>query len=422
MSPTAFLTGAGSPRVESLCTNDDLSTQIEGEMIRKANEHKLKKYWYCLIGKEIYVYKNRKEEKHKGMHSLVGVFIKDEPEEDLDGTTVLYPFKLIFPPNKVRVYYLLNKADKEKWINGIKKVIGYSNLFDFYDINETLGKGKFGLVKGAVHKKTGKKVAVKVMSKKEMSVDDVELQRREIEILKLCQHPHIIKLLDIFENQDYIYIVMEMLKGGDLFTYLEKRQFIVSEKRAKEIAHQIATALFYLHSFGVAHRDIKPENILMNDNSENAEAKIVDFGLSKIIGPNEKSTDPFGTLSYVAPEVLLQKPYGKEVDLWSIGVITYLLLSRVLPFDDEDDKEIARQTIQDPADFSFHPWEKVSKEGIDFCRQLLQKERQKRGTLESVLNHTWFGQYKEIQNARKMVNEETKFAAYTLTQPDSPKI
>lgn len=80
----------------------------------------------------------------------------------------------------------------------------------------------------------------------------------------------------------------------------------------------------------------------MNDNSENAEAKIVDFGLSKIIGPNEKSTDPFGTLSYVAPEVLLQKPYGKEVDLWSIGVITYLLLSRVLPFDDEDDKEIAR--------------------------------------------------------------------------------
>ena len=83
----------------------------------------------------------------------------------------------------------------------------------------------------------------------------------------------------------------------------------------------------------------------MNDNSETAEAKIVDFGLSKIIGPNEKSTDPFGTLSYVAPEVLLQKPYGKEVDLWSLGVITYLLLSRVLPFDDEDDKEIARQTI-----------------------------------------------------------------------------
>jgi serine/threonine protein kinase len=100
-----------------------------------------------------------------------------------------------------------------------------------------------------------------------------------------------------------------------------------------------------LHSFGVAHRDLKPENILMSSDFESAELKIVDFGLSKIIGPNESSLDPFGTLSYVAPEVLLQKPYGKEVDLWSLGVITYLLLCKVLPFDDDEDKEIARQTI-----------------------------------------------------------------------------
>ena len=206
-------------------------------MIRKATETKLKRYWYCLLGKELYVYKNKKEDKHKSMHSLVGVFIKDEPEEQLDATTILYPFKLVFPPNKARAYYLLNKEDKDKWVDAIKKVVGYSNLFDFYEIKETLGKGKFGLVKSAVHKKSGKKVAVKVMSKKEMSVSDVELQRREIEILKMCQHPHIIRLLDIFENTDFIYIVMENLSGGDLFTYLEKRKFTIPEKRAKEISH-----------------------------------------------------------------------------------------------------------------------------------------------------------------------------------------
>jgi len=160
-------------------------------------------------------------------------------------------------------------------------------------------------VKAAVHKNTGKKVAVKVMSKKEMTVQDVELQRREIEILKMCQHPYIIRLLDIFENQDYIYIVMENLCGGDLFTYLEKRNFEISEKRSKVLSHQIATALYYLHSFGVAHRDLKPENILMVSDDNDSDLKIVDFGLSKIIGPNESSLDPFGTLSYVAPEVLL---------------------------------------------------------------------------------------------------------------------
>jgi len=98
----------------------------------------------------------------------------------------LYPFKLIFPGNKSRSYYLLTKEDKEKWMIAIKKVIGYSNLFDFYDIKDTLGKGKFGLVKLAVHKKSGKNVAVKIMSKKEMTTSDIELQRREIEILKMC--------------------------------------------------------------------------------------------------------------------------------------------------------------------------------------------------------------------------------------------
>ena len=144
----------------------------------------------------------------------------------------------------------------------------------------------------------------------------------------------------------------------------------------------MATALYYLHSFGVAHRDLKPENILMSDSSDTAECKIVDFGLSKIIGPSQTSLDPFGTLSYVAPEVLLQKPYGKEIDVWSLGVITYLMIARVLPFDDEEEKEIARQTIQDPVDFSFSPWDERSKECQDACARMLEKNRHKRPSVE----------------------------------------
>lgn len=134
---------------------------------------------------------------------------------------------------------------------------------------------------------------------------------------------------------------------------------------------------------------------MVTDNDD-TDLKIVDFGLSKIIGPNESSLDPFGTLSYVAPEVLLQKPYGKEVDLWSLGVITYLMLSRVLPFDDEEDKEIARQTIQDAPDFSFEPWDTISKEGKEIVKKLLEKNRQKRPSLEEVLSHKWFSSFKAI--------------------------
>lgn len=133
---------------------------------------------------------------------------------------------------------------------------------------------------------------------------------------------------------------MEELNGGDLFSYLQERKFIVTEARAKQIIHQIATAIYYMHKFGIAHRDLKPENILMVDKSDESDIKLVDFGLTKTFGPGETCTEPYGTLCYVAPEILLQKPYDKAVDCWSLGVILYMLLGRHLPFDSQDDKEI----------------------------------------------------------------------------------
>ena len=203
-----------------------------------------------------------------------------------------------------------------------------------------------------------------------MTVQDNELIRREIEILKLCQHPNIIRLLDIFENADCIYIVMEYLRGGDLFTYLEKRGFRITETRACNIVHSLATALYYLHSFGITHRDIKPENILMVDESADSDLKLMDFGLSKMAGPSETSKEPFGTLSYVAPEVLLQQHYDKSVDLWSLGIVSYLLLCGTLPFDDDQEKEIVRQTIYDPPDFSRKGWGNVSSKAIEFVSSM----------------------------------------------------
>lgn len=305
------------------------------------------------------------------MHSLVGTFIKEDLEEIVDKKTVLYPFSLCFVQYK-KTFYTMKKDERAEWVKYLKEAIGYSSLYDYYELKETLGRGKFGLVRLGIHKKTQKKVAIKIMKKADMTPQDVELVKREIEILKLCQHPNIIRLLDLFENADYVYVIMENMRGGDLFTYLEKRNFQVSEARACAVVHSLATAIYYLHSYGIAHRDIKPENVLMVDESEDADVKIVDFGLSKMVGPNEKCNEPFGTLSYVAPEVLLQLPYDKSVDVWSLGVVAYLLLSGTLPFDDDDEKEIVRQTIYDPPDFSHQGWAKISKEAIDFVSSNLK--------------------------------------------------
>lgn len=238
------------------------------------------------------------------MKSLAGVFLKDEAEEVVEGTGVVYPFMLIFP-NKRRIYYLTSKEQKDEWIAAIKKSTGYASLQDYYQLHETLGKGKYGLVKKAFHTRTGLECAVKIVRKKELTLKDLELLKREIEVLKVCQHPNIIRFYDVFENQDYLYLVMEVLNGGDFFQYLQERSFTISENRARKLGHQIATAIYYLHSFGIAHRDLKPENILMADDSENADIKLVDFGLSKTFGPGETCQEPYGTLCYVSPEILL---------------------------------------------------------------------------------------------------------------------
>lgn len=118
--------------------------QLEGELFRKTPEGKLKRYWYCLLGKELYCYKKKDDERHKDMHSLVGVFVRSDKEESLDPQTIIYPFSIVFPMNKVRVYYCRNRDERSKWLQSIKTAIGYSCVEDFYEILADLGKGKFG--------------------------------------------------------------------------------------------------------------------------------------------------------------------------------------------------------------------------------------------------------------------------------------
>jgi serine/threonine protein kinase len=313
--------------------------KCEGSLYRKKKG--LKKYWFCIDKKELYCYESKEVAMHKSMHNLSGSFVKEEEPEKVDEMT-LYPFVLVFSQIKSKRYYVSTKEEHKMWITAIRKVIGYANILDYYELKESLGKGKFGTVRAAVHKKTGKRVAIKVMKKSMMTPQDVELVKQEIEILKMCQHPNLIKMLDVFENIEHIYIVMELLEGGDLFSYLEKRKFKIPEQRASKIIHSLAAGLYYLHSYGIVHRDIKPENVLMATKAEDSDVKIVDFGLSKMVGPSQLCTEPFGTLSYVAPEVLQQKPYGKAVDVWSLGILAYLMMVGSLPFDHEDDREVAR--------------------------------------------------------------------------------
>ena len=365
----------------------------------KIQENKVKKIYFKLICKDLYYYKSKTNKKHKGIHNLSGVFIQGNGLVKL-GDKQFYCFTIIFP-TKPRKYYLTNESEYHHWVKTIRKIVGYSNLNEIYEIRQVLGKGKFGLVKLGIHRGSGRKVAIKIINKKLVTAIDVQQVKTEIDILKIAKHPNIIQLYDVFENENYIYIIMEYCAGGDLFSYIEKRGFRLPETRAAEIIHKLSTAVFFLHEYGVVHRDLKPENILMTNNSSNADIRLVDFGLGKIIGPGEMCTDPFGTFSYVAPEVLKEKPYSFKVDLFAIGIIAYLLVAGFLPFDHEtSEKEIARQTVYEPTPFPISVWKNISNEARMFVDNLLQKNPEKRMGIQEVLQHKWLQKF----NAKESIS------------------
>ena len=386
----------------------------EGYLYKLVEGKKLRRLWFKLLHKDLYYFKNKNDSQHKGMHNLSGVFLREEKPIIYENGK-FYCFSIIYP-KKERAYYVENESQYKIWIAKLKQATEYTNLTDIYDIYQRLGNGKFGLVKLGIHKQTGKKVAIKIMSKQDMDLDDLELVRTEIEILKICQHPNIIHLDEVFENVDYFYIIMEYCEGGDLFSYLEKRNFILPEDKACRIIYKMCTALFYIHSYGIIHRDIKPENVLMTSTDDNADIRILDFGLSKILGPNEYCNEPYGTLSYVAPEVLLEKPYNKAVDMWSLGVTTYLLLSGGLPFDHaNDDKEIARQTISEPVPYKGTIWKTISPQAVDFINKLLVKDQNQRMTVKDALEHEWIKRYKNKAN-RSSINSNSEFKLYSFAE------
>ena len=393
---------------------EEKCVQYEGYVYKfSQTQKKMKKTYFRLIGKDLYYYKKKEEEKHRGMHNLSGVFIKRGEDLEFEGKkymsiTILY--------KNEKSYYFDNEEDFKIWFDKLNQAVQNKSLFDKYEVKQKIGKGKFGLVKAGINKETKKPVAIKIMAKKNMDKSDMELAKVEIDILKISQHPNIIKLYDVFENENYIYIIMENCSGGDLLSYFEYHEYELPEPKVCEIIHKLSMAVYYLHSYGIVHRDLKPENILMTDLSATADIRLLDFGLSKIIGNDEKCTEPYGTLSFVAPEVLQGKPYDKSVDLWSIGIITFLLLCGYLPFDDKhSEREIARQTIQDPVPYDNKIWSKISPEAKQFVDGLLQKKPEKRYTIKEVLEHPWIKKMDKVPESRNdaQTSNQSQFGIYT---------
>jgi len=306
-----------------------------------------------------------------------------------------YIFEIFFNnKSKTRKYYTPDIEIMKHFIKSIKEAIGYMKFSDYYELKEVIGKGKFGVVNLGIHKKTQQQVAVKIINKDSIkTTEDKELVRIEIGILKLCHHPNVVRLLDHLENEDYIFIVTEYIEGGTLGQYFKKRNFNFSERQASSIISQIANGVKYLHKYGIVHRDLKPDNIMITQQNDFGIIKIMDFGLSKIVSTQEKMVDGYGTLSYVAPEVLLRTPYNKEVDVWSLGVIIYYMLTGKSPFRGKSQRQVAKKIAFSDLEYNEDEWETKSNTVLNLIQRMLEKNPSKRITIEEFLKDIWFKKF-----------------------------
>eukprot|EP00252_Welwitschia_mirabilis_P027747 TRINITY_DN9619_c0_g1_i1.p1 TRINITY_DN9619_c0_g1~~TRINITY_DN9619_c0_g1_i1.p1 ORF type:complete len:460 (-),score=67.75 TRINITY_DN9619_c0_g1_i1:83-1462(-) len=275
--------------------------------------------------------------------------------------------------------------------NAYYYVLGHQteNLRDHYIIGRKLGQGQFGTTFLCTEVATGKEFACKSIPKRKLiSKEDVEDVRREIQIMHhLSGHPNVVTIKGAYEDGVHVHIVMELCAGGELFDRIIDRGHF-SERKAAELTRIIVGVVEACHSLGVMHRDLKPENFLLANKDDDTSLKAIDFGLSVFFKPGEIFTDVVGSPYYVAPEVLCKR-YGPEADVWTAGVILYILLSGVPPFWAETQQGIFDAVLKGHIDFDSEPWPSISDSAKDLIRKMLNSKPSERATAHEVLCHPW---------------------------------
>jgi len=294
----------------------------------------------------------------------------------------------------------------EKYKEAYKKMPAVQ-IKKIYSIGSKLGTGGFAVVRKCKRRQDGVVYALKVINKKNLDKDDLVILESEVSIMRQISHPNIVKLYDIYDSRSKMCLVLDLLEGGELFDrIIEKGHF--SEKDAAMSFSQMCDALNYLHQQQIVHRDLKPENLLFATKADNSEIKLIDFGLAGSC-KNGMLKTPCGTPNYVAPEILRRSKYGTQADMWSIGVILYIILCGFPPFYDENDdlgrlyRKIKRAEYDMPSPY----WDNISANAKDLVKKLLQPDPKKRLTAKQTLEHQWCA--KAVQQSDKGLGAEHVF-------------
>ncbi|NWU78026.1 SNRK kinase, partial [Onychorhynchus coronatus] len=261
---------------------------------------------------------------------------------------------------------------------------GEGKIAGLYDLERTLGKGHFAVVKLARHVFTGQRVAVKVIDKSKLAGEAAGQLLQEVRCMKLVQHPNVVRLYEVIDTHAKLYLILELGDGGDMFDHIMRHEGGLAEPRAKHYFAQIVHAISYCHKLHVVHRDLKPENVVFFQ--EQGVVKLTDFGFSNRFQPGKMLTTSCGSLAYSAPEILLGDEYdAPAVDIWSLGVILYMLVCGHPPFQEANDSE----TLTMIMDCRYTVPPHVSAQCADLISRMLQRDPKQRASLEQIESHSW---------------------------------
>jgi len=360
------------------------------------NQIILNKFYAILSGKEILFFSNENKTELLDLwyvfksHITIG-------KESINNTHYHSVNINYFNTDTINKIYFLKDNECQSFAKKIKKAIHDLSFNDFYELGDELGQGHFAKVCKCKNKNSNKFYAVKIINKEVLKAKDLELIRQEKSFLSLIKHPNIICLKDYFEDKRSIYFVTDYYSGGDLITFIEKNPNI-TEKTACKIIRKIAEALKYLNIFGIVHRDIKPENILFSEENDFKSLKIIDLGVCKTLTYGQMANEPIGTNGYISPEIYLHNDYSFKTDIWSLGIILYLLITQgLLPFDHEnmDNKVIGKKVIYLHQEYPDEYFGKCSKSLINLLDKMLEKNFEKRIDINSLLKDSWFNLIKK---------------------------
>ena len=419
--------------------NKDAITQVtllsdtEGIVLKAGKTEALKEVYIKIKANYMFIYERKpidnKVIKHKSVKILNLCYLKyDKSEEDEpigegdneikrvkkiknNEKNTLFCFELIFPKKSVK-FFVKDQQKFNEFVNSIKNIINYKEISEF-EFKEKIGIGKFGIVRRGVHKGTKRKVAIKFIYKEKMTNQDRILLSNEIDILSVVRHPGLINLYEVIDYYDICYIITEYVHGADLYTYVEDKNYKIPEFRIVSIIQQLCCAVYYLNIYGIIHRDIKPEHLLLDDKYEEPTIKLIDFGLSEILFPKEKTCAQFGTIGYTAPEVLRGIPYNKTADTWTIGIMIYLLIIGCLPFDDANEmNKIKEMTINEEIPFPTVICKKKTQESIYLLENILRKDPTKRMNIEEILKSKWVQKFCKSNICKERTKDKLNKAFY----------